>query len=78
MPWCMHMSTYTGLSDPYCWAAGVIGNTPILRPYDCFEYYSAAFSKTKTGTMGGSFEMLNLDVHERFNALIEPFRLVAR
>ena len=72
------MSGCTGLSDVYCWAAGVIGNTPILKPYDCFEYYSAAFTKTKEGTMGGSFAMLNLDVHELFNAVIEPFRLIAR
>ena len=60
------------------WHAGVIGNTPMLKPYDCFEYYSAAFLNTKKGTMEGSFQMLKTspERHEYFDAQIQPFRLI--
>lgn len=63
-----------------CFAAGVIGNTPLLRPYDCFEYYSSTYSHTKEGSMGGSFQMLGIHPESRqhFDALIQPFRLIGR
>lgn len=57
--------------------AGVVGNTPILKPYDCFQYYSSAALESSQGAMYGTFEMLSHQNHELFSAQIPPFKLIA-
>ncbi|KAK9814595.1 hypothetical protein WJX72_008394 [[Myrmecia] bisecta] len=61
-------------------SAGVVGCTPILKPGDCFEYYSGTDLDTSQGTMRGSFQMTFLDEannpREDFDAEVAPFRLI--
>ncbi len=54
--------------------AGVVGEQPILRPGDQFEYTSGAPLKTPTGFMGGSYEM-QTDKGEVFDVKIPVFSL---
>lgn len=58
---------------------GVVGNTPLLKPYDCFQYYSSAMLDSLQGAMHGSFQMLRTDSasQQEFDANIQPFRLIA-
>ncbi|KAL0034138.1 hypothetical protein WJX79_011127 [Trebouxia sp. C0005] len=58
---------------------GVVGNTPLLKPYDCFQYYSSAMLESMQGAMHGSFQMLRTDSasQQEFDANIQPFRLIA-
>lgn len=57
--------------------AGVVGNTPVLKPYDCFQYYSFASLESMQGAMYGTFQMLGYKDHEFFDAQIPPFKLIA-
>ena len=57
--------------------AGVVGNTPVLKPYDCFQYYSSAALESMQGAMHGTFQMLGYKDHELFDAQIPLFKLIA-
>src|ERR1700755_776958 len=51
---------------------GVVGEQPILKPGESFEYTSGAPLNTPTGMMGGAYEMEN-DSGERFHIEIPTF-----
>ena len=53
---------------------GVVGEQPILRPGDAFEYTSGTPLATETGFMVGSYEMVTED-GEHFDAAIPAFSL---
>ena len=53
---------------------GVIGQQPHLSPGESFEYSSGAIISTETGSMKGSYGMIN-DQGERFDAIIPEFTL---
>lgn len=53
---------------------GVVGEQPVLKPGEAFQYTSAAMLETPVGSMYGSYEML-ADDGVRFDAEISPFRL---
>jgi ApaG protein len=53
---------------------GVIGEQPLLRPGEHFNYTSGAVLETAVGTMRGSYQMVADDGH-RFEALIAQFTL---
>lgn len=53
---------------------GVIGIQPHLSPGESFEYSSSAIINTQTGSMKGSYGMIN-DKGERFEAIIPEFVL---
>lgn len=53
---------------------GVVGEQPLLRPGEHFQYTSGAVLETCVGTMRGSYEMLSED-GSRFDAPIAPFTL---
>jgi len=53
---------------------GVIGQQPYLSPGETFEYSSGAVISTETGTMKGSYGMIN-DNGRRFEADIPEFAL---
>lgn len=59
--------------------AGVVGNTPIIRPYDCFQYYSSAMIESMQGAMHGTFQMLRThpESQQQFDAQVLPFKLIA-
>ena len=53
---------------------GVIGQQPYLSPGESFEYSSGAVINTETGSMKGSYGMIN-DDGKRFDAEIPEFVL---
>lgn len=55
---------------------GVVGYQPHLMPGEQFQYTSGAVIKTPTGSMKGSYSMIN-DEGEFFNANIAEFVLSA-
>ena len=54
--------------------AGVVGEQPVLKPGQSFEYTSGTPLDTPSGIMLGSYEMEYPD-GERFNVAIPPFSL---
>ena len=54
---------------------GVVGNQPILKPGEKFEYTSGAVLQTPHGSMHGTYRML-CDDGRQFDAEIAPFPLV--
>ena len=53
---------------------GVVGQQPHLSPGESFEYTSGAIINTETGSMKGSYGMIN-DQGQRFEAVIPEFSL---
>ena len=53
---------------------GVVGEQPLLRPGEHFDYTSGAVLETPVGTMRGSYQMVADDGH-RFEAPIAQFTL---
>ena len=53
---------------------GVVGEQPLLKPGEHFEYTSFCHMKTNVGTMHGSYTMVTPD-GEAFQARIAPFTL---
>jgi ApaG protein len=53
---------------------GVVGEQPLLRPGEHFNYTSGAIIETAVGTMRGSYQMVADDGH-RFDAPIAQFTL---
>ena len=53
---------------------GVVGQQPLLRPGESFEYSSGCSIATSVGTMHGSYQMRADDGHT-FEATIPPFTL---
>ncbi len=55
--------------------AGVVGEQPVLRPGDSFEYTSGTPLPTPSGIMGGSYQMEASETGERFDVTIPSFSL---
>ena len=53
---------------------GVVGQQPVLKPGESFEYTSGASIPTPVGTMKGSYQMVGED-GTTFDAPIPPFTL---
>lgn len=53
---------------------GVVGQQPVLKQSESFEYTSGCPLSTPMGTMHGSFQMVT-SKGERFDAQIKPFTL---
>jgi ApaG protein len=53
---------------------GVIGQQPVLKPGESFEYTSGTQLPTPVGTMRGTYQMVAEDGHA-FEATIPPFTL---
>ena len=53
---------------------GVVGEQPLLKPRESFEYTSGTAIATGVGTMRGSYRMVASDGYE-FDAPIEQFTL---
>ena len=55
--------------------AGVVGEQPVLRPGDSFEYTSGTPLPTPLGIMGGTYQMEASETGERFDVTIPSFSL---
>ncbi|MEX6626978.1 Co2+/Mg2+ efflux protein ApaG [Tenacibaculum pacificus] len=56
---------------------GVIGETPILKPNDVFNYRSNCFLLSATGAMKGNYKMMNTETSEEFLVTIPTFQLMS-
>jgi ApaG protein len=63
----------TGRVEEYK-GAGVVGEQPVLRPGESFQYTSGCPLGTSTGVMRGTYEMVN-PRGDKFNVAIAPFAL---
>ena len=54
---------------------GVVGEQPMLRPGEHFEYTSGCVLETPRGSMEGTYQMVRSDGTE-FDAAIAPFSLM--
>ncbi len=54
--------------------AGVVGEQPVLRPGEAFEYTSGTPLPTPSGIMMGTYQMENA-AGERFEVAVPPFSL---
>ena len=54
---------------------GVVGEQPMLKPGDNFEYTSGCVLETPRGSMEGTYQMVRADGSE-FDATIAPFALM--
>lgn len=61
-----HVETVEGL--------GVVGEQPVLKPGDSFQYTSFCPLQTPVGSMHGEYRMVSED-EEQFEAEIAPFSL---
>lgn len=55
---------------------GVVGNQPLLRPGESFQYTSGTRLRTRSGSMRGSYFCVAED-GERFEAIVPEFALMA-
>jgi ApaG protein len=53
---------------------GVVGEQPLLKPGEHYQYTSGSVLETPQGTMHGSYQMVAED-GTQFEATIEPFQL---
>lgn len=54
---------------------GVVGEQPLLRPGEAFEYTSSCPLRTAQGTMHGAYQMTRPGDDSSFDAEIAPFAL---
>ena len=54
---------------------GVVGQKPIIEPNEFYNYKSNCFLFAATGSMKGSFKMINKSTKEYFNVIIPTFQL---
>ena len=54
---------------------GVAGEQPVMEPGEAFEYTSFCPLPTPVGAMNGSYQMVDLETGEEFDAEIAPFTL---
>jgi ApaG protein len=54
---------------------GVVGENPVLKPGEVFEYTSGTSLKSSSGIMRGYYELINVDTNTFLNVKIPPFSL---
>ena len=54
---------------------GVVGQKPIIEPNEFYTYKSNCFLLAATGSMKGSFKMINKNSKEYFQVIIPTFQL---
>ncbi|HEU4717921.1 MAG TPA: Co2+/Mg2+ efflux protein ApaG [Bacteroidia bacterium] len=56
---------------------GVVGQQPVLRPGESYEYESACHLTTEIGSMHGTYEFVHVDDKRSFEVIIPRFLLIA-
>lgn len=59
----------------YVAGEGVVGERPIIAPNEFYTYKSNCFLFATTGSMKGSFKMINKNTKEYFEVTIPTFQL---
>ncbi|CAM1334134.1 Co2+/Mg2+ efflux protein ApaG [Tenacibaculum aestuariivivum] len=60
----------------YVKGEGVIGEVPILKPNEVFNYKSNCFLLSSIGAMKGNYKMVNIETDEDFLVIIPTFQLI--
>jgi len=55
---------------------GVVGQTPIIRPNEEYNYRSNCFLVSSAGSMSGEYKMINTNTLEEFLVTIPTFQLI--
>ena len=67
---------FDSLNEPeYVAGEGVVGQTPIIRPTETYNYRSNCFLISTSGAMSGSYKMINTKTLEEFFVTIPTFQL---
>jgi len=74
------LARYWEISDAlndkeYVEGEGVVGQKPIIPPNEFYTYKSNCFLLATTGSMKGSFKMINKSTKEYFEVIIPTFQL---
>ena len=56
---------------------GVIGEKPLIKPWDSFEYSSGCLITSPVGAMRGFYNMIDVNNGKKFRAYIPTFKLNA-
>jgi ApaG protein len=56
---------------------GVVGEQPVIKPFESYVYTSACQLPTEVGKMSGYYNMIDLYNHQNFIVTIPSFQLVA-
>lgn len=69
---------FDSLNEPeFVSGEGVVGQTPIIRPGESYNYRSNCFLISTTGAMSGNYKMINTHTLEEFFVAIPTFQLNA-
>lgn len=67
---------YDALNDTeFVEGEGVVGQTPILKPNEEYNYRSNCFLLSSVGAMTGKYKMINTKTREEFLVAIPTFQL---
>lgn len=56
---------------------GVIGQKPLIKPGESYEYSSSCLITSTVGAMRGFYNMINVNTGKNFRAYIPTFKLAA-
>lgn len=71
-----YWNIFDSLKEPeYVEGPGVIGQTPILKPNDEYNYTSNCYLHSTMGAMSGYYKMKNIHTSQEFLAIIPVFQL---
>lgn len=56
---------------------GVVGKKPVIKPNESYTYSSGCLLSAPFGSMGGYYEMINIETATKFKATIPNFKLNA-
>lgn len=69
-------SIYDSLNQTeYVEGEGVVGQTPVIKPNETYNYRSNCFLVSSIGAMGGEYKMINTQTSEEFFVKIPTFQL---
>lgn len=54
---------------------GVVGQTPVIKPNEIYEYQSNCFLVSSVGSMSGKYKMIDISTYEEFFVDIPTFQL---
>lgn len=67
---------YDSLNDTeYIEGEGVVGQTPVIKPNEEYNYRSNCFLMSSVGAMGGNYKMINTETSQEFLVDIPTFQL---
>jgi len=57
---------------------GVVGNKPIIKPFESYSYNSGCLLKSPVGAMNGKYKMIRIPNEQEFDVEIPNFKLYSK